>query len=132
MGGGIWTGSTASKASNGPLYEAVCNFCDEKLIAMPTHEEAEARVFHWEVKSEFPGERFVATQEFLRQIGCLVEQLKEKGFNARCPTYTFAGILVPKTQAAAARDYLRAAQIEYVRVWVSDDEGRPETYIGKR
>ena len=35
-GGGIWTGSTKSKASNGPLHSATCNSCHSLLIATPT------------------------------------------------------------------------------------------------
>jgi hypothetical protein len=137
--GGIWSGGPRAKASNGPLYEAVCTACDEKLIATPTDEEAEAGVFCWELSTEFPGEKFVATmapdesmQEFLPHIDSLIEHLKQAGFAARCPPYTFAGILVPKDQAPAAREFLINGQIDYLRVWVSDDEGRPETYIGKK
>jgi hypothetical protein len=121
------------------MYQAVCSQCDEMLIAMPTNEEAEAGMFRWEPGSEFPGERFVATmasdgskQGFLSDIDSLIKQLKQRRFEARCPAYTFAGILVPKAQAVAAREYLKSAQIENLRIWVSDDEGRPEVYIGKK
>jgi hypothetical protein len=129
----------ASKAKSGPMYETLCSQCGEKLVALPTKEEAEAECFRWESSSEFPGERFVATmapdesmEVFLSQIDSLIKRLKEEGIEARCPAYTFAGILVPKAQAMAAREYLKSAQIENLRVWVSDDEGRPEVYIGKK
>jgi len=45
--GGIWTGSTKSKASNGPLHHATCKSCRSELTACPTHEEGEAGVFFW-------------------------------------------------------------------------------------
>ncbi len=136
--GGIWTGSRGSKAKNGPLYEGHCTKCDEKFIAMPTTEEAEAGIFIWELSTEFPGERFVATmvpdgdmQEFLKEIDALLQHLKANGFAARCPAYTFAGVLVPKTQAVTAREYLSTAHFDRLRIWISDDDGREQTYIGK-
>ena len=136
--GGIWTGSTKSKASNGPVYGGHCTKCDEKLIAMPTSEEAEAGIFTWELSTEFPGERFVATmvpdgdmQEFLKEIDAFLQHLKANGFAARCPAYTFAGVLVPKAQAVTAREYLSTAHFDRLRVWISDDDGRQQTYIGK-
>ena len=120
------------------MYEALCGQCGEKLIAMPTYEEAEAELFTWELSTEFPGERFVATmvpdgdmQEFLQEVDALLQHLKANGFAARCPAYTFAGVLVPKTQATAAREYLSTAHFDRLRVWISDDEGREQTYIGK-
>jgi len=104
---------------------------------MPTTEEADAGIFYWESESEFPGERFVATmlpngnmKDFLQHIDTFVTHLRDKGFDARCPRYTFAGILVPKAQAVAAREHLRTTHIDYLRVWISDDRGKPETYIG--
>lgn len=134
---GIWTGSVKSKASNGPVYALTCSGCGESLVAMATREEANAGTFYWESESEFPGERFVATmvpsgnmQEFLQQIDDLVTHLRSKGFDARRPSYTFAGILVPKAQAVAAREHLKTMHNDYLRVWISDDRGEPETYIG--
>lgn len=46
--GGIWTGGTKSKASNGPMYEAWCTKCGMHLLAMPTDEDAAAKLFLWE------------------------------------------------------------------------------------
>ena len=46
--GGIWTGSTNSKAANGPLYSATCKSCHSLLVATPTHEECEKGIFIWE------------------------------------------------------------------------------------
>jgi len=45
---GIWTGSTKSKASNGPLHHATCKSCHSELTASPTDEEAGTGVFFWE------------------------------------------------------------------------------------
>ena len=45
---GIWTGSTKSRASNGPLHHTTCKKCRSLLIAMPTNEDADAGVFQWE------------------------------------------------------------------------------------
>jgi hypothetical protein len=45
---GIWTGSTKSKASNGPLHYATCKRCRTELTASPTSEESNAGVFIWE------------------------------------------------------------------------------------
>jgi hypothetical protein len=45
---GIWSGSTKSKASNGPLHHATCKSCRSELTACPTREEAGAGVFIWE------------------------------------------------------------------------------------
>jgi hypothetical protein len=46
--GGTWTGSTMSKASNGPLHHATCGSCRSELTASPTYEESAAGVFNWE------------------------------------------------------------------------------------
>jgi hypothetical protein len=46
--GGIWTGSTKSKARNGPLHSATCKNCHALLISTPTYDESEAGVFIWE------------------------------------------------------------------------------------
>ena len=46
--GGIWTGSTRSKAANGPLHSATCKSCRSLLIASPTYQESKAGVFLWE------------------------------------------------------------------------------------
>ena len=47
--GGIWTGSSKSKARNGPLHHATCKGCRSQLTASPTCEEAEAGIFVWEL-----------------------------------------------------------------------------------
>lgn len=137
VGGGIWTGSLSAKAANGPLLFKTCESCGRKLYAAPTHAEFDARQFEWrEEEEEFPGEEFVATMarddspDFLDRISRFVAELKSCGFEARCPDYTFAGILVRSAEAARAREILNNRQIGYLRVWVCDAGGRPAKYIG--
>jgi hypothetical protein len=130
--GGRWAGTSAG----GPEYWIRCKQCDEPLNGF-TFTNAPKETFIFEFGGQFIGERFVAImtpdgdmKNFLRRVDTFVQHLKSKGFDARCPGYTFAGILVPKTEAMAARDYLKSQQIDYLQVWVSDDSGRELNYIG--
>jgi hypothetical protein len=50
--GGIWTGGIRCRARNGPMFAATCYACGSELISCPTHEEADAGKFFWEVEPE--------------------------------------------------------------------------------
>jgi hypothetical protein len=126
------------KGGTGGYMGTVCNACGAELRSFPTNEELKRRQVVWGVvEPPYPGEQFVATigndnhPLLLQRIERLVDELKRAGFRARCPRdHTCAGVLVPSEQATAARDYLSKIYVEYLRVWVSDEDDRPITYIG--